>query len=40
MSDRRPTPMQPLYDSLCLEFARRELDDDDKLAETIAGGER
>lgn len=33
---RRPTPITPLVDALCLEFARRELTDD-KLAETVAG---
>ncbi len=32
---RRLTSLQPLHDALCLEFARRELDDDAKLAETV-----
>lgn len=34
---RRLTSLTPMHDNLCLEFARRELADDDKLAETIAG---
>lgn len=25
---RRPTPVTPLFDALCLEFARRELTDE------------
>ena len=33
--ERRLTSFTPLYDSLVLEFARRELTDD-KLAETVA----
>ena len=28
MSERRPTPITPLHDSLVLEFARRELSDE------------
>lgn len=39
MSDRptrRPTSVTPLYDSLCLEFARRELTDE-RLAEVLEG---
>ena len=44
MSDDRPTrrltSLTPLHDALVLEFARRELADDDKLAETIAGWSR
>lgn len=34
---RRITSVTPLHDAIALEFARRELADDDKLAETIAG---
>lgn len=28
MSERRPTTFTPLFDALCIEFARRELTDD------------
>lgn len=33
---RRPTPITPLFDALCLEFARRELTDE-RLAEVVGG---
>ena len=33
---RRPTSIQPLYDSLCIEFARRDLTDE-RLAEVVEG---
>lgn len=34
MSERRPTTITPLYDSLCIQFARRELTDE-RLAEVL-----